>query len=87
MDFPDYYGVNWDAFLDCIRDLSWLPPGDIVLSHEDLPLEGDSDLVQTHLLVLDYAVKKWSSSKERSLIVVFPAHFKDRIAAYDWSNR
>jgi RNAse (barnase) inhibitor barstar len=23
--FPDWFGGNWDAFVDCLRDLSWLP--------------------------------------------------------------
>jgi RNAse (barnase) inhibitor barstar len=23
VDFPDYFGKNWDALLDCLRDLSW----------------------------------------------------------------
>ena len=25
LDFPDWYGQNWDALSDCLRDLSWLP--------------------------------------------------------------
>lgn len=25
--FPDYYGKNWDAFYDCIRD--WAEPGEV----------------------------------------------------------
>ncbi|HEY1487114.1 MAG TPA: barstar family protein [Micromonosporaceae bacterium] len=24
-DFPDWFGGNWDAFADCLKDLSWLP--------------------------------------------------------------
>ncbi len=32
MHFPDYFGWNWDAFEDCLTDLSWLPsPGYVIL--------------------------------------------------------
>ena len=24
LSFPDYFGWNWDAFDECITDLSWL---------------------------------------------------------------
>jgi hypothetical protein len=24
LDFPEWYGQNWDALSDCLRDLSWL---------------------------------------------------------------
>lgn len=24
LSFPDYFGFNWDAFSDCMTDLSWL---------------------------------------------------------------
>ncbi len=26
LGFPAYFGKNWDAFDDCVTDLSWLPP-------------------------------------------------------------
>jgi RNAse (barnase) inhibitor barstar len=25
LDFPAWFGRNWDAFFDCLADLSWLP--------------------------------------------------------------
>jgi len=30
-DFPDWFGRNWDAFVDCLRDLSWLPDAPVVV--------------------------------------------------------
>ena len=31
MRFPDYFGSNWDAFDECLRDLEWLPSKGYVL--------------------------------------------------------
>lgn len=25
LELPDWFGRNWDALADCLRDLSWLP--------------------------------------------------------------
>lgn len=30
LEFPDWFGRNWDALFDCLADLSWLPDGDHV---------------------------------------------------------
>ncbi len=27
MQFPDWFGGNWDAFADCLKDLSWTDSG------------------------------------------------------------
>lgn len=32
--FPDYFGHNWDALDDCLRDLAWLPGEGYVLGLE-----------------------------------------------------
>lgn len=33
--FPDYFGGNWDAADECLRDLSWLPARGYVLRVPD----------------------------------------------------
>ena len=52
LEFPGYFGWNWDALEECLRDLSWLPPGQaIVVVQEDLPF-GDGENRQTYLDIL-----------------------------------
>jgi RNAse (barnase) inhibitor barstar len=32
IEFPDWFGKNWDALLDCLGDLSWRPaPGYVLI--------------------------------------------------------
>jgi barstar (barnase inhibitor) len=37
LKFPDYFGNNWDALIDCLSDLSWLEAAEVVIAHEGLP--------------------------------------------------
>lgn len=73
LKFPDYFGSNWDALWECICDFSWLPDGDVVLSHQDLPLSEDRASLSTYLSILKDAVEKWSATGKRKLLVMFPA--------------
>ena len=79
LHFPRYFGGNWDALDECIRDLSWLPDGDVILWHEDLPLSEDRTSLSTYLLVLNDAVEKWSASGKRKLLVMFPSDTEELI--------
>ena len=35
LDFPDWYGHNWDALADCLSDLSWMPADGYVIVLEN----------------------------------------------------
>jgi RNAse (barnase) inhibitor barstar len=35
MNFPVYFGMNWDALSDLLRDLSWLSPKGVLVVLED----------------------------------------------------
>ena len=73
--FPDYFGMNWDALDECINDLSWLPPGQVVLAHSDVPLAGDHSNQSTYVSIINDAVARWMVA-DRDLLVTFPAEYR-----------
>jgi RNAse (barnase) inhibitor barstar len=79
LSFPDYFGGNWDAFDECLRDLSWLPAGRVVLTHADVPLVNDIPNARTYLAILSDAVRKMSKSEDYALSIVFPIEFREQI--------
>lgn len=71
MRFPDYFGNNWNAVDECICDLSWLSPGDVVVIHKDLPLVDNRVSLSIYLSVLRDAVGSWAT-KGSNLIYASP---------------
>ncbi|MBC7908233.1 MAG: barstar family protein [Rhodospirillaceae bacterium] len=69
--FPGYFGFNWDALYDCLRDFNWIKEREIVLVHEGLPTIPDNDL-KLYLEVLRDSVVDWKPDESHALKVVFP---------------
>ena len=50
--FPDWFGYNWDAFIDCMRDIE-SPDGEpFAIVHSDVPFAKDPHNLQMYLDVL-----------------------------------
>ena len=61
MAFPEWFGHNWDALLDCLADLGWRPAEGyvVILEHCDgIHGRAEADFVQA-LQVFDHAANEW----------------------------
>lgn len=78
--FPAYFGNNWDALNDCLRDFSWVNQDRIIIIHDDLPLSDNEGELSKYLDILEAAVEFWRGRDEHELIVCFLARTKTTIA-------
>ncbi|MER6450077.1 barstar family protein [Streptomyces venezuelae] len=62
---PDYFGWNWNALLDCLRDLHWLPADHYVFLVEaaDAALPDDAAGQRSLLRTLLRAGRHWSGAR------------------------
>jgi hypothetical protein len=79
--FPEYFGRNWDALGDCLRDLEWLGERRVVIRHSDLPPVPDT-ILRSYLEVLSWAVETWELRQGgHELVIVFPESARSRASA------
>lgn len=79
LQFPGYFGENWAALQDCLRDLSWLSENRVVIYHEELPRSvADGDLaIYLDVLLMTVRERALEDPPERQLLVVFPEKDRD----------
>jgi RNAse (barnase) inhibitor barstar len=75
LQFPDYFGENWDALLDCLRDLEWLTADAylLVVTEGELVLDREVKQFKTLVEVLAEAAEEWAKAED-SQGVVRPFH-------------
>ncbi|GAB3276735.1 hypothetical protein GCM10027589_02430 [Actinocorallia lasiicapitis] len=74
LEFPDYYGENWDAFYDLLTDMEWLPTDKgylIVWAGWRALADGDRASFDTALEIFVDAAGVWSES-DTPLFVLLP---------------
>ena len=70
LKFP-YFGRNWDALSDLLRDFWWTDIFQITVVHRDIPALGTVD-TRIYLDVLAYCVDDWKPGEDHQLRMVFP---------------
>jgi RNAse (barnase) inhibitor barstar len=71
LQLPDYFGFNWDALLDCLRDFHWIKNRGIILIHTVIPHIEEQDL-KIYLEILNEAIQNWKRDDEHYFEVIFP---------------
>ncbi|APO80045.1 barstar family protein [Pseudomonas putida] len=77
---PGYFGFNWDALYDCLRDLEWIPCSKVVLVHEVIPSVPVDDL-KVYLEVLRDAALDWGRDEAHQLEVFFRSTDRSAVEA------
>ena len=83
MGFPAYFGHNWDAFEECVNDLSWAPAAGYVLLYDQLWWLACEHLRhwQTAHTILEDASSNWSKAGVPFYTLVRSTHGCGKIAA------
>ncbi|BCD22139.1 hypothetical protein BC30090_1036 [Bacillus cereus] len=74
MNFPDYFGGNWNAFDECINDLSWLTSEQyvILISKTDKLLVNDNENFEVLINILSDTCMEWAEGREYGELITFP---------------
>jgi hypothetical protein len=80
LHFPSYFGRNWDALYELLRDLHWIPEKRVVILHAELPSLPPEQL-GTYLSIVEDSIADWKPEEDHELVVGFPEEARERLRA------
>ncbi len=72
LKFPDYFGANWDAFEDCLTDMSWHEADGFVIlyDHFEIFATDSPDQFKMALEILRDSVDFWRDQTKPMLVLL-----------------
>jgi RNAse (barnase) inhibitor barstar len=73
LGFPDYFGKNWDAFADCLTDMSWAERSGFLITYTDCHqlAEQSPDEFDTAIEIFKEAAEIWKKEGNTFLVLLF----------------
>jgi RNAse (barnase) inhibitor barstar len=86
LEFPTYFGENWDAFEECLTDLSWMPAAGylIVVTHAEQVLPHSEEDYATLIDSLEAAGQEWAVRRATPFHVVLTVSKQHQAERADW---
>lgn len=78
LHFP-YFGFNWDALYDCLRDLEWIGDNNVIVTHGRVE-RWESSMLNTYIEIIVDTCNTWTIWGEpHKITFIFQDEDKDRI--------
>lgn len=78
LHFP-YFGFNWDALYDCLRDLEWIGNNNVIVTHGRVE-QWESSMLNTYIEIIVDTCNTWTTWGEpHKITFIFQDEDKDRI--------
>jgi len=78
LHFPDWYGSNWDALLDCLTDMSWNEADGylVILQRTDVLQASEPESLEKLLDLFEEVIKRWKAQRTAFWVLLIGHHPK-----------